>query len=30
MTLGSVLKYTEDQTELRNEGLDSLLVAPTA
>jgi MoxR-like ATPase len=30
VTLGSVLKYTEDQTELRNEGLDSILVAPTA
>jgi len=30
VTLGSVLKYTEDQTELRNEGLDCILVAPTA
>ncbi|HEX3873955.1 MAG TPA: MoxR family ATPase [Solirubrobacteraceae bacterium] len=29
-TLGSVLKYTEDQAEMRAEGLDRLLVAPTA
>jgi MoxR-like ATPase len=29
-TLGSVLKYTEDQAELRAEGLDSLLVKATA
>jgi MoxR-like ATPase len=29
-TLGSVLKYTEDQAELRTEGLDRLLVAATA
>jgi MoxR-like ATPase len=29
-TLGSVLKYTEDQAELRNEGLDKLLVKATA
>ena len=29
-TLGSVLKYTEDQAEVRSEGLDRLLVAATA